>query len=106
MQAQRSFLQYIEITLLKKSVAMGKYIAVQDVMVALDLAIYTKAVEVRWQKQEELNRVIIRLSAFHTAFHLSLLLGNDSNIQGLRISLLSQMLLLLCQKRRYLGKAL
>ena len=87
--------------LLKKSVAMGKDTGVQDIMVVLDLAIYAKAVEVRWQKQEELNRVVIRLGAFHTAFHLSLLLGNDSNVQGLRISLLNQMLLLLGQKRRY-----
>ena len=73
-------------------------------MVVLDLAIYAKAVEVMWQKQEELNRVVIRLGAFHTAFHLSLLLGNDSNVQGLRISLLNQMLLLLGQKGVVEGK--
>ena len=37
---------------------MGNDIRVQDIMVVLDLAIYAKAVEVRWQKQEELNRVV------------------------------------------------
>ena len=36
-------------TLLKKSVAIRKDIGVQDIMIVLDLAIYAKAVEVRWQ---------------------------------------------------------
>ena len=37
-----------EYTLLKKSVAMGKDIGVQHIMVVLNLTIYGKAVEVRW----------------------------------------------------------
>ena len=82
-------------TLLKKSVAMGKDIGVQDIMVVLDLAIYAKVVEVRWQKREELNRVVIRLGAFHAVCTFIALLGNDSSVQGLKISLLNQMLLLL-----------
>ena len=53
-------------TLLKKSVAMGKEIGIKDIMVVFDLATYAKAIEVRWQKQEELNKVVIRLGAFHT----------------------------------------
>ena len=66
---------------------MGKDIDVQNIMVVLDLAMYAKAVEVLWQKQEELNRVVIRLGAFQFV-HLSLSLGNDSNVQGLKISLI------------------
>ena len=72
-------------TFLSKAAAMEKDIDVQDIMVVLDLATYAKAVEVRWQRQEELNKAVNRLGAF---------LGNDSN---LKISLLNQMLLLLGQ---------
>ena len=70
--------------LLKKSVAMGKDIGVQDIMVVLDLAIYAKAVEVRWQKQKELNRVVIRLSAFHTAFHFITVTGKRFKCSGFK----------------------
>ena len=56
-----------EDTLDKKSVAMGKDIGVQDIVVVLDLAIYAKAVEVRWHQQEDLSRIVIRPGAFHTA---------------------------------------
>ena len=41
---------------------MGKDIGVQDIMVVRNLVIYAKAVEVGWQKQEELSGVVIRLS--------------------------------------------
>ena len=67
-------------TVLKKSVAMGKDIGVQDIIVVLDLAIYGKAV--RWQKQEELNRIVIRLSAFHTACTFILVIGKRFKCSG------------------------
>ena len=65
-------------TLLRKSVTMEKDTDVQDIIVVLDLATCATSVEVRWQKQEELNKAVIRLGAFHATFvHLSLLLGNN-----------------------------
>ena len=70
-------------TLLNKSVAMGKEIGIQDIMVVLDLAIYAKAVEVRWQKQEELNRVIIRLGVFHTVCTFIAVIGKRFKCSGL-----------------------
>ena len=70
-------------TLLRKSVAMEKDIDVQDIMVVLDLSTYAKAVEVRWQKQEELNRVAIRLGAFHAVCTFIAVIGKRLKCLGL-----------------------
>ena len=70
-------------TLLKKSVATGKNIGVQDIMVVLDLAIYSKAVEVRWLKQEELNRVVIRVGVFHAVCTFIAVTGKRFKCSGL-----------------------
>ena len=79
---QRSLLQYI--SCLRNQLPWEKTLVYKTSW--LLLTTYAKAVEVRWQKQEELNRAAVRLGVFHTQFvHLSLLLGNDSNVQGLKI---------------------
>ena len=61
---------------------MGKDIGVQDIMVVLDLAIYAKAVEVRWQKREESNRVVIRLGAFHRVCTFIAVIGKQFKCSG------------------------
>ena len=51
-------------------------------MVALDLAIYAKEVEVRWQKREELNRVVIRLGTFHAVCTFIIVIGKLFKCSG------------------------
>ena len=46
---------------------MADQIRQKDVIVVFDYAIYVKAVEIVSQKNEELNRIVLRMGAFHTA---------------------------------------
>ena len=43
---------------------------------------YAKAVEVRWQKQEELNRVVIRLGTFHIVCTFIAVIGKRFKCSG------------------------
>ena len=56
---------------------MGKEIGVKDIMVVFDLAIY-----VRWQKQKEPNKVVIRLGAFHTVCTFIAVIGKRFKCSG------------------------
>ena len=54
-------------TTLVKSLQMADQIGQKEVIVVFDYAIYAKAVEIVSQKNEELNRIVLRMGAFHTA---------------------------------------
>ena len=54
-------------TSLKRSIVMADQIGQTHVVVVCDLAIYAKAVEIMNKKENELERIVPRLSAFHLA---------------------------------------
>ena len=54
-------------TTLVKSLQMADQIRQKDVIAVFDYAIYAKAMEIVSQKNEELNRIVLRMGAFHTA---------------------------------------
>lgn len=51
---------------LKQSLQMADQLGQRDVIVVFDQAIYAKALEIQWQNQDEFQRMVIRLGAFHT----------------------------------------
>ena len=68
-------------TTLVKSLQMEDQIGQKEVIVVFDYAIYAKAVEIVSQKNEELNRIVLRMGAFHTA---CVFLGPDLLMQDLK----------------------
>ena len=52
-------------TVIRKSLAMAEELGQDDVVIVADQAIYAKMKEICWNKAEELNRVVVRLGAFH-----------------------------------------
>ena len=54
-------------TSLERSNAMADQISQTDVVVVCNLAIYAKAVKIINKKENELARIVLRLSAFHFA---------------------------------------
>lgn len=52
--------------ILKRSQEMADQLDQHDVVIVFDQAIYAKALEIQWQHQEEFQRMVIRLGAFHT----------------------------------------
>lgn len=70
-------------TLLKRSVEMGQQLGQEEVIIVMDLAMYAKAQEIVWKKQEEFSHVILRLGAFHTAMMFLAILGKRFGDAGL-----------------------
>ena len=54
-------------TTLVESLQMADQIGQKDVIVVFDYEIYAKAMEIASQKNEEQNRIVLRMRAFHTA---------------------------------------
>ena len=73
-------------TTLVESLQMADQIRQKDVVVVSDDAIYAKAVEIVSQKNEELNKIVLRMGAFHTAciFLLLGIIGSDLLMQDLK----------------------
>ena len=53
-------------TLLKRSIKMADQLGQEDVIVVFDQAIYAKALEIKWQREEEFQRLVVRMGTFHT----------------------------------------
>ena len=54
-------------TTLVKSLQMTDQIGQKDVIVVFDYAIYAKSLEIVSQKNQEINRIVLRMGALHTA---------------------------------------
>ena len=54
-----------------------------DVIVTLDQAIYAKAQDILWCKQDEFSNVVLRMGAFHTAMTFMAVIGKHFGDAGL-----------------------
>ena len=70
-------------TALCKSIRMGEQLGQEDIVIVFDLAIYAKAVEIIWKRQEEMNKVVIRMGAFHITCTLLAVIGKRFGDVGL-----------------------
>ena len=62
---------------------MGQQLGQEEVIIVMDLAVYAKAEETVWKKQDEFCRVILRLRAFHIAMMFLAILGKRFGDAGL-----------------------
>ena len=62
-------------TLLKRSVAMGKKLGQDNIIIVMDQAIYAKAQEIVLQKNREFENVVLRMGAFHVITTFLAVLG-------------------------------
>ena len=62
-------------TALCKSIHMGEQLGQEDIVIVFDLAIYAKAAEIIWKRQEEMSKVVIRMGAFHITCTLLAIIG-------------------------------
>ena len=69
--------------ILKRSLSIADQIGQDDVIVVFDLAIYAKGLEIIWQKEEEMNRVVLRMGAFHMSCTLLAVIGKRFGDAGL-----------------------
>ena len=69
--------------ILKRSLAIADQIGQNDVIVVFDLAIYAKGLEIMWHKEEEMNRVVLRMGAFHMCCTLLAVIGKRFGDAGL-----------------------
>ena len=53
-------------TILHRSVEIANQLELPSIAVAVDQAIYAKAQTIRWQTPLFLERIVLRLGAFHT----------------------------------------
>ena len=70
-------------TLLKRSVAMGKKLCLDDIIIVMDQAIYAKAQEIVLQKNREFENVVLRMGAFHVITTFLAVLGKHFADAGL-----------------------
>ena len=64
-------------TALCKSIRMVGQLGQEDIVIVFDLAIYAKAAEIIWKRQEEMNKVVIRMGDFHITCTLLAVIGKD-----------------------------
>lgn len=69
--------------ILKKSIQMADQLGQHDVILVFDQAIYAKALEIQWQNQEEFQRLVIRMGAFHTICAFMAAIGKRFGDAGL-----------------------
>ena len=60
-----------------------KQLGQEDIVIVFDLAIYAKAAEIIWKRQEEMNKVVIRMGAFHITCTLLAVIGKRFGDAGL-----------------------
>ena len=70
-------------TALCKSIRMGEQLGQEDIVIVFNLAIYGKAAEIIWKRQEEMNKVVIRMGAFHITCTLLAVIGKRFGDAGL-----------------------
>ncbi|XP_070548281.1 uncharacterized protein [Ptychodera flava] len=70
-------------TVLSTSVDIANKLRLQSVVLNMDLAIYSKAQEIRWQNEEYTQRLILRLGEFHTAMSFLSAIGKRFRDAGL-----------------------
>ncbi|XP_070581426.1 uncharacterized protein [Ptychodera flava] len=70
-------------TVLSTSVDIANKLRLQSVVLNMDLAIYSKAQEIRWQNEEYTKRLILRLGEFHTAMSFLSAIGKRFRDAGL-----------------------
>lgn len=80
-------------TILHRSVEIANQLELPSVAVVVDQAIYAKAQTMRWQTPVFLERIVLRLGAFHTTRLRWLALASGFEMQGYRTSSSSQKLL-------------
>ena len=70
-------------TILDRSVEIASSLDQEKIVVVFDQAIYAKAQQIRWRNDEFMNKVVIRLGAFHTAMSLLACIGKRFRDAGL-----------------------
>ena len=70
-------------TLLKRSVAMGKKLGQDDIIIEMDQAIYAKAQEIVLQKNREFENVVLRMGSFYVITTFLAVLGKRYADAGL-----------------------
>ncbi|KAJ8043723.1 hypothetical protein HOLleu_10936 [Holothuria leucospilota] len=56
----------------------------EEIVVVLDQAIYSKALQIVWKESQRFNKVILRLGAFHTTCVMLGVIGKRFDDAGLR----------------------
>ncbi|XP_038063921.1 uncharacterized protein LOC119734467 [Patiria miniata] len=75
-------------TILHKSVEIANKLELPSVVVVVDQAIYAKAQTIRWQTPHFMDRIVIRLGAFHTTMTALATIGKrfcDAGLQDILI---------------------
>lgn len=70
-------------TLLKRSVAMGKKLGQDDIIIVMDQAIYAKAQEIVLQRNREFENVVLRMGSFHVITTFLAVIGKRYAAAGL-----------------------
>ena len=52
-------------TVLKNTINMANQLGQEDAVIVLDQTIYAKALEIIWQNEQEFQRLVVRMGAFH-----------------------------------------
>ncbi|KAJ8049553.1 hypothetical protein HOLleu_02339 [Holothuria leucospilota] len=76
------------LTILERSVEIADKLKLQTVVIVMDQAIYSKAQIIRWQNAHFMQRLVIRLGAFHTAMSYLGCIGKrfrDGGLQDLLV---------------------
>ena len=71
-------------TILLKSIDIADKLEIQEIVLVMDQAIYSKAQEIRWQDGNLTKRLILRLGDFHTALNFLGILGKRFRDAGLQ----------------------
>ena len=70
-------------TLIKRSVAMGKKLGQDDIIIVMDQAIYDKAQQIVLQKNKEFENIVLRMGSFHVIWTFFAVLGKRYADAGL-----------------------
>ena len=71
-------------TILHRSVEIANQLELPSVAVVVDQAIYAKAQTIRWQTPVFLERIVLRLGAFHTTMTVLACIGKRFRDAGLQ----------------------
>ena len=69
---------------LMQSLSIAKKLALEDIAVCFDQALYSKACEIVWKEPEKLRPVVLTMGTFHTICNLMSIIGKRFTDAGLR----------------------
>ena len=75
-------------TLLNKSMAIANKLCLPEIVLVMDEAVYAKAQVIRWRNEEIMNKVVIRLGAFHTVMSYCSGISKIFKDAGLQVSVI------------------